>query len=132
MMSGLRPIHSVETMTWTSEISGTASSGVCLIAQMPQTVRITVPVNTRNRFDAHQSMMRSIMIRSLSPRRRGPTPGAVARPKGLATAQGCRSTRPSFRGQRQFLLADLFSALLDAHGDSPLAGHRDLTGAGVG
>src|SRR5437879_460487 len=107
MMSGLRPIHSVETMTWTSEISGTASSGVCLIAQMPQTMRITVPVNTKNRFDAHQSMMRSIMIRSPSP-------------------------RPSFRGQRQFLLADLFAALLDAHGDGPLAGHRDLTGAGVG
>ena len=53
-------------MTWTSEISGTASSGVCLIAQMPQTVRITVPVNTRNRFNAHQSMMRSIMMRAPS------------------------------------------------------------------
>src|SRR5207247_10716503 len=66
MMSGLRPIHSVETMTWTSEISGTASSGVCLIAQMPHNVRITVPVNTRNRFEAHQSMMRSIMMPALS------------------------------------------------------------------
>src|SRR5919201_6363093 len=59
--SGLRPIHSVETITWTSEMSGTASSGVLVIAQMPQTDRTTVPVNTRNRLAAHQSMIRSIM-----------------------------------------------------------------------
>src|SRR5213593_458750 len=59
--SGLRPIHSVETITCTSEMSGTASSGVRVIAQMPQAVRITVPVNTRNRFEAHQSMVRSII-----------------------------------------------------------------------
>src|ERR671935_775477 len=59
--SGLRPIHSVATITWTSEMSGTASSGVFVIAQMPHTVRITVQVNTTNRLDAHQSMIRSIM-----------------------------------------------------------------------
>src|ERR1700692_2450772 len=61
MRSGLRPIHSVDTITCTSEISGTASSGVRVIAQMPHTVRMTVPVNTRNRLAAHQSMIRSIM-----------------------------------------------------------------------
>src|SRR6266571_1456545 len=62
MRSGLRPIHSVETITCTSEISGTASSGVLVMAQMPHTVTMTVPVNTRNRLDAHQSMIRSIML----------------------------------------------------------------------
>src|SRR5437667_2034917 len=63
MRSGLRPIHSVETITCTSEMSGTASSGVFVMAQMPQTVRIRVPVNTRNRLDAHQSMIRPIIAR---------------------------------------------------------------------
>src|SRR6266436_4777326 len=67
MRSGLRPIHSVDTITCTSEISGTASSGVRVIAQMPHTVRITVPVNTRNRLVAHQSMIRSIMTIAPSP-----------------------------------------------------------------
>src|SRR5713226_8202770 len=61
MRSGLRPIHSVDTITCTSEISGTASSGVRVIAQMPHTVTMTVPVNTRNRLAAHQSMIRSII-----------------------------------------------------------------------
>src|SRR5437016_10697215 len=70
MRSGLRPIHSVETITWTSEMSGTASSGVLVMAHMPHSVRITVPVNTRNRLEAHQSMVFSIII-SFS---RGPTP----------------------------------------------------------
>src|SRR5207244_1368752 len=59
--SGLRPIHSVATITWTSEISGTASSGVFVIAQMPHTVTMTVPLKTRKRFDAHQSITRSII-----------------------------------------------------------------------
>src|SRR2546427_762599 len=59
--SGLRPIHSVETITCTSEMSGTASSGGLVMAQMPDTVRTTVPVKTRNRLDAHQSIIRSIM-----------------------------------------------------------------------
>src|SRR5438132_2595214 len=59
--SGLRPIHSVATITCTSEMSGTASSGVFVIAQMPHTVTITVPVKTRKRFDAHQSITRSII-----------------------------------------------------------------------
>src|SRR5258705_12398644 len=60
MMSGLRPIHSVETMTCTSEMSGTASSGVAVIAQMPHSVSTIVPVNTRKRLPAHQSMIRAI------------------------------------------------------------------------
>src|SRR5712691_9653623 len=77
MRSGLRPIHSVETITCTSEMSGTASSGVLAMAQMPHTVRITVPVNTRNRLDAHQSMIRSIM---LSARDHRQLPGSEAPP----------------------------------------------------
>src|SRR5713101_7539103 len=103
MRSGLRPIHSVETITWTSEISGTASSGVRVIAQMPHTVRTTVPVNTRNRLAAHQSMIRSIM--TFAPSLDAP---------GL------------LRGQRQLLLADFLAALFHAHGDVPLAGHHDV------
>src|SRR5205814_3249747 len=74
MRSGLRPIHSVETITWTSEISGTASSGVRVMAQIPDNVRTTVPVKTRNRFDAHQSIIFSIII-WLS---QGPTPATCA------------------------------------------------------
>src|SRR5688572_17342920 len=67
MRSGLRPAHSVDTMTCTSEMSGTASTGVAVIAQMPHTVRITVPVNTRNRLRAQASTMRSIMRSSADP-----------------------------------------------------------------
>src|SRR5947199_10537929 len=63
MRSGLRPIHSVDTITCTSEMSGTASSGVLVIAHAPQSATTSVPVNTRKRLDAHQSMIRSIMVR---------------------------------------------------------------------
>src|SRR3972149_1487075 len=63
MRSGLRPIHSVETITWTSEMSGTASSGVRVIAQTPQSVSTIVPMETRKRLAAHQSMTFSIMVR---------------------------------------------------------------------
>src|SRR5882672_7526057 len=62
MRSGLRPIHSVDTITCTSEMSGTASTGVCVIAQMPQSVRTMIPVKTTNRLAAHQSMMRLIIL----------------------------------------------------------------------
>src|SRR4030095_14977257 len=55
MRSGLLPIHSVDTMTWTSKMSGTPSSGVRVIAHTPHAVSTTVPVKTRNRFVAHQS-----------------------------------------------------------------------------
>src|SRR5438874_7601964 len=104
MRSGLRPIHSVETMTWTSEMSGTASSGVFVIAQMPQTVRTTVPVNTRNRFDAHQSMIVSIM-----------TIAPVVRVRLLCS-------------QCDLFLADFLAALLDADGHVPLASHHHVAG----
>src|SRR5438874_2741334 len=109
MRSGLRPIHSVETITCTSEISGTASSGVFVIAQMPQTVRMTVPVNTRNRFDAHQSMVRSIMTEAL------------------------RSTpsRPSLCRHRQLLLPEALAVLHDIDGDVPRAGHHHVALTGV-
>ena len=50
-----------ETMTCTSEMSGTASTGIERSAHTPQTVSMTVPVNTRNRFRAHHSTIRSIM-----------------------------------------------------------------------
>src|SRR5580704_8917079 len=104
MRSGLRPIHSVETITWTSEISGTASSGVRVIAQMPHAVRMTVPVNTRNRLPAHQSMIRSIM--TLAP-----------------SFDACRGL---LRGQRQCLLADFLAVPFHAHGGIPPAGHHHL------
>src|SRR5580704_17012773 len=104
MRSGLRPIHSVETITWTSEISGTASSGVHVIARMPHTVRMTVPVNTRNRLAAHQSMIRSIM--TIAP--------------SLDACPGL------LRCQRELLLADFLAALFHAHGDVPLARHHHV------
>src|SRR6202035_4179684 len=91
MRSGLRPIHSVETITCTSEMSGTASSGVFVMAQMPHTVRTTVPVNTRNRFEAHQSIVRSIM--SITP---------------------SIDAGPALRRKRQLLLTGLCSAVLHA------------------
>src|SRR6266481_4024667 len=109
MRSGLRPIHSVDTITCTSEISGTASSGVRVIAQMPHTVRMTVPVNTRNRLAAHQSMIRSIMTLA-------PSLDAV----GL------------LRGQRECLLPNFSAALFHAHGDVPLSGHHHLPAPAIG
>src|SRR6266550_1898797 len=66
MRSGLRPIHSVDTITCTSEISGTASSGVRVIAHTPHNVRTTVPTNTRNLLDVHQSIVRSIILFSVA------------------------------------------------------------------
>src|ERR1700719_1317434 len=104
MRSGLRPIHSVDTITWTSEISGTASSGVRVIAQMPHTVRMTVPVNTRNRLPAHQSMIRSIMI----------------------VAPSLAASQVLLRGQRQRLLADFLAVLFYAQGHIPLARHHHV------
>src|SRR3981081_415649 len=106
MGSGLRPIHSVDTITCTSEISGTASSGVRVIAQMPQTVTITVAVNTRNRLAAHQSMIRSIMVR----------PSSEASPFAhLACDDGqllaCETLPPSYNG----------------HCGIPPAGHHHLS-----
>src|SRR3990172_9299905 len=61
MRSGLRPGHSVDTMTCTSEMSGTASSGVLSIAHPPHAASARAVVNTRNRLCAHHEMMDSIM-----------------------------------------------------------------------
>src|SRR5688572_16217507 len=71
MMSGLRPVHSVATITWTSEMSGTASSGVAVMAHAPHSVKTIVPVNTRTRFPVHQSMIFGI---TRSPRDDGELP----------------------------------------------------------
>src|SRR5258705_13605227 len=99
MMSGLRPIHSVETMTCTSEMSGTASSGVAVIAQMPHSVSTTVPVNTRKRLPAHQSMIRAITWLSC--------PGLL-------------------RGHRQLFRRELLSAPHRHHRHVPFARHHHL------
>src|SRR2546423_12070216 len=103
MRSGLRPIHSVDTITCTSEISGTASSGVRVIAQMPHTVRMTVPVNTRNRLAAHQSMIRSIM-----------------------TIAPSLDARRLLGRQRECLVPDFFAALFDADGNVPLPSYHHV------
>src|SRR5690349_15120491 len=51
-------------MTWTSEISGSASSGMRRSDQIPARTRSRVPVKTRNRFFAHQSIHRVITLHS--------------------------------------------------------------------
>src|SRR5437899_12504700 len=51
-------------MTCTSEISGNASSGMRRSDQMPASTRSKVPVKTRNRFRAHQSIDRAITLHS--------------------------------------------------------------------
>src|SRR3989475_12121423 len=51
-------------MTCTSEISGNASSGMRRSDQMPASTRSRVPVKTRNRFRAHQSIDRAITLNS--------------------------------------------------------------------
>src|SRR5579875_1657665 len=45
-------------MTCTSEISGSASRGMCRIAQIPAKSSSNVPVKTKKRFRAHQSTRR--------------------------------------------------------------------------
>src|ERR1700740_770236 len=49
-------------MTSTSEISGKASSGMRRKVQMPANTRKSVPVKTRKRFRAHQSIHRAITL----------------------------------------------------------------------
>src|SRR5579864_782601 len=51
-------------MTSTSEISGNASSGILRSAQIPANTRKSVPVKTRKRFRAHQSIQRAITLHS--------------------------------------------------------------------
>src|SRR5256885_17245077 len=51
-------------MTCTSEISGSASSGIRRSDQIPASTRSSVPVKTRKRFFAHQSIHRAITLHS--------------------------------------------------------------------
>src|SRR6266436_9085132 len=51
-------------MTSTSEISGKASSGMRRSPKMPASTRNSVPVKTRKRFRAHQSIHRAITLHS--------------------------------------------------------------------
>src|SRR5438445_3596640 len=121
MRSGLRPIHSVETMTWTSEMSGTASSGVFVMAQMPHAVNTTVPVNTTKRFDAHQSMVRLIITCILA----GPT---AARWRGAARYESLCSRRPQALAHhhRELLGAKPLTTARDRDCHVPPAGHHHL------
>src|SRR5215510_2899516 len=100
MMSGLRPVHSVATITCTSEMSGTASSGVDVMVQIPHTVSATVPVNTRNRLLAHQSMILLIMV--------------------------CLRVSKLLRRHRELLSADDLAASRDGDGDIPSTCHQYL------
>src|SRR5258707_207597 len=61
MMSGLRPIHSVETITWVSERSGIASRGVFRKARMPRAAVTRTTDTVRTRFRAHHAIQRSII-----------------------------------------------------------------------
>src|SRR5689334_17104750 len=60
MMLGGSPAQGVWIMTSTSEISGSASSGIWRKDQMPASTSNSVPVKTRKRFRAHQSIHREI------------------------------------------------------------------------
>src|SRR2546425_2186877 len=64
MRLGGWPAHGVCTMTWTSEMSGNASSGIRRKDQIPASTSSSVPVNTRKRFCAHQSIQREITLHS--------------------------------------------------------------------
>src|SRR5579864_6754650 len=64
MMLGGCPAQGVWTITSTSEISGRASSGICRRDQIPARTSNSVPVKTRKRFRAHQSIHRAITSHS--------------------------------------------------------------------
>src|SRR5689334_24449803 len=64
MRLGGCPAHGECTMTCTSEISGNASSGIRRKDQIPGSTSSSVPVNTRKRFCAHQSIQREITLHS--------------------------------------------------------------------
>src|SRR3989442_5361757 len=70
-MSGLRPIHSVETITCVSERSGMASSGVFRSARTPKPAATMTATRVSARFFAHQAMRRPIMEAPLPFLRRG-------------------------------------------------------------
>src|SRR3974390_3072365 len=60
MMLGGSPGPDVRTITCTSEMSGSASSGIWRMNQIPARTSRSVPAKTRNRFRAHQSIHREI------------------------------------------------------------------------
>src|ERR1700674_1468204 len=60
MMLGGSPAEGVWTITSTSEMSGSASSGIWRKAQIPASTSSRVPVKTRKRFRPHQSIHRAI------------------------------------------------------------------------
>src|SRR5579871_1521334 len=61
MITGGLPVHSVWTMTSTSEMSGSASREIWRRLQMPASTSMSVPVKTRKRLRAHQSIQRASM-----------------------------------------------------------------------
>src|SRR5215475_8557257 len=67
MSVGLRPIHSVNTMTCGSDRSGMASSFIFLIDTSDATSAKPTPSRTRRRLRAQNSMIFSTMIASLLP-----------------------------------------------------------------
>src|SRR5467141_5270954 len=62
MILGGSPSHEVWMITCTSEISGRASSGMRRRDQIPARTSSNVPVNTRKRFRAHQSIQLAITL----------------------------------------------------------------------
>src|SRR6185295_9064919 len=64
---GLRPIHSVKTITWGSERSGMASRRVRLMATAEPTRAKPTPNNTSKRLRAQSSMIFSTMGVSSAP-----------------------------------------------------------------
>src|SRR5229473_5875726 len=62
MMLGGSPVHRVWIITSTSEMSGNASSGMCRRAQIPESTSRSVPMKTRKRFRAHQSIHPEITL----------------------------------------------------------------------
>src|SRR2546422_4935804 len=62
MMLGGSPVHRECIITSTSEMSGNASSGMRRRAQIPASTSRSVPMKTRKRFRAHQSIHREITL----------------------------------------------------------------------
>src|SRR6266404_9957432 len=62
MRLGGLPAQGVWTITSTSEMSGNASRGMWRRAQIPVSTSRTVPMKTRKRFCAHQSIHREITL----------------------------------------------------------------------
>src|SRR6266849_1519719 len=62
MRLGGRPTQGVWIITSTSEMSGNASRGIWRRAQIPVSTSRTVPMKTRKRFCAQQSIHREITL----------------------------------------------------------------------